>query len=548
MILAALNPGQTAVLVIALYMAALIALGLLSQLVLRLTVADYFVASRGLGSFMLLMSLIGTTMTAFALIGSSGEAFESGIVVYGKMASWSGIIHAAMYFLIGLKLWALGKKYGYVTQIQFFRDRFESDKLGLLLFPILVLLLVPYILMGVISSGNSIQAVTAGAFPELFKETAGAVPYWLGALVTCLVVLYYISAGGVRGTAWVNALQTMIFLVLGVAMCWIIAERLGGPAKATQMVVEHNPTRLKREVAPQDARQYDDQLAQWKADPKKAVIKPREPRAASKTEFTTYLFIPLSVAMFPHLFQYWLTARSAKKFKMSIIGQPLLIMVIWVPCVIVGIWATSAIYNGQPVIPPDFAEPNKVLPMMVRKLASPIMGAFLAAGIFAAVMSSMDAMFLALGSMFANDIAGHYIGRDRFSDRQLVWIGRMFIVIVVAISYVLALQWRQSRVFNLGVWCFTGFASLFPLLFASIYWKGVTKAGAYASLLAAAGAWYWLFRDSGYGQLAEHAHFGLTPVTLVFTAATVALVAVSWITRPPSPATLDKFFGVSRAR
>ncbi len=543
--LSSLNPGQTAVLVIALYMVALIALGLLSQLVLRLTVADYFVASRGLGSFMLLMSLIGTTMTAFALIGSSGESWESGIVTYGKMASWSGIIHAAMYFLIGLKLWAFGKKYGYVTQIQFFRDRFESDKLGLLLFPILIALLVPYILMGVISSGNSIEAVTGGAFPELFQATKGAVPYWLGALVTCVIVLYYISAGGVRGTAWVNALQTMIFLVLGVAMCWIIAEKLGGPVKATQMVVEHNPTRLKRAVTPDDASHYEEKLAQWNADPKKAVIKPRAPHASSKIEFTTYLFIPLSVAMFPHLFQYWLTARSAKKFKMSIIGQPLLIMVIWAPCVMIGIWATSAIYNGQPVIPPEFAEPNKILPVMVRKLASPVMGAFLAAGIFAAVMSSMDAMFLALGSMFANDIAGHYIGHDRFSDRQLVWIGRVFIVLVVAVSYVLALQWRQSRVFSLGIWCFTGFASLFPVLFAAIYWRRATKIGAYASILAAAGTWFYFFREAGYGASGEPVHWGLTPVTLVFGASTLALILVSLITRPPSPSTVAKFFGVS---
>ena len=168
-------------------MVALIALGLLSQLVLRLTVADYFVASRGLGSVMLLMSLIGTTMTAFALIGSSGESWESGIVTYGKMASWSGIIHAAMYFLIGMKLWAFGKKYGYVTQIQFFRDRFESDKLGLLLFPILVALLIPYILLGIITSGEAIQSMTGGAFPQLFESTKGAVPYWLGGLTTCVV-------------------------------------------------------------------------------------------------------------------------------------------------------------------------------------------------------------------------------------------------------------------------------------------------------------------------------------------------------------------------
>ncbi|MDO8630741.1 MAG: sodium:solute symporter family protein, partial [Phycisphaerales bacterium] len=430
-----MNPGQTAVVVIVGYMLALVLLGLLSQLVLRLTVADYFVASRGLGSIMLLMSLIGTTMTAFALIGSSGEAWESGIVVYGKMASWSGIIHAAMYFLIGLKLWAFGKKYGYVTQIQFFRDRFESDKLGLLLFPILVGLLIPYVLVGVISSGSSIEAVTAGAFPSMFEATKGAVPYWLGSLVTCVVVLYYISAGGVRGTAWVNALQTVIFLVLGFAACYTIAEKLGGPVNATKMVMEHNPTRLKRDVTPNDRAKYEEQLAAYKADPKAAIIKPREPRPASKIEFTTYLFIPLSVAMFPHLFQYWLTARNAKKFRLSIIGQPLLIMVIWAPCVIIGIWATSAIINGQPVIPPEFAEANKVLPLMVKKLASPFLGALLAGGIFAAVMSSLDAQFLSLGSMFTNDIVAQYAKKDRFSEKQLVFIGRMFIVVIVAVSW-----------------------------------------------------------------------------------------------------------------
>lgn len=538
-----MNPGQTAVVVIAGYLVALIALGLLSQLVLRATVADYFVASRGLGSVMLLMSLIGTTMTAFALVGSSGAAWETGIVVYGKMASWSGIVHAAMYFLIGMKLWAFGKKYGYVTQIQFFRDRFESDKLGLLLFPILVALLIPYLLLGIITSGEAIQNFTGGAFPQLFENTKGAVPYWLGGLVTCVVVLYYISAGGVRGTAWVNALQTVIFLVLGFAACYTISEKLGGPAKATQMVLEYNPTRLKRDVTEADHKLYEEKLAAYKADPKAAIIKPREPEAADKVEFATYLFIPLSVAMFPHLFQYWLTARSARKFRLSIIGQPLLIMVIWAPCVIIGIWATSAIFNGQAVIPPDWAKPNSVLPMIVKKLASPALGAFLAAGIFAAVMSSMDAQFLALGSMFTNDFVVHYAPKDRFSEKQLVLIGRLFIVLIVGISYLLALAWRESRVFNLGVWCFSGFASLFPILFAAIYWRRVTKAGVYASIIAAACVWLYLFREAQFGQVKEEPlHYGLTPVTFIFAAATIALVLVSLITRPPSAATIQKFF------
>jgi len=41
----------------------------------------------------------------------------------------------------------------------------------------------------------------------------------------------------------------------------------------------------------------------------------------------------------------------------------------------------------------------------------------------------------------------------------------------------------------------------------------------------------------------EHARWGLAPVTLIFTAATLALVCVSLVTRPPSAATVQKFFG-----
>ena len=83
-------------------------------------------ASHSIGPFLLLMSLFGTTMTAFALVGSTGEAFKEGIGVYGMLASSSGIIHSLCFFVIGIKLWSLGRRYGYTTQIQFFRDRLDS--------------------------------------------------------------------------------------------------------------------------------------------------------------------------------------------------------------------------------------------------------------------------------------------------------------------------------------------------------------------------------------------------------------------------------------
>ena len=142
--------SRTPLYVIVGYMVALFALGWISSRLFRGSSKDFFVASRSIGPFMLLMSVFGTTMTAFALVGSTGKSFSLGIGTYGLMASSSGLIHAACFFVVGLRMWSFGKKYGYVTQIQFFRDRFESKGLGYLMFPILVGLIVPYLLVGLI--------------------------------------------------------------------------------------------------------------------------------------------------------------------------------------------------------------------------------------------------------------------------------------------------------------------------------------------------------------------------------------------------------------
>ena len=127
-----LPPGMTQVWIIVAYLGALILLGVASNTVFRGTAVDYFVASRGVGPILLVLSVFGTTMTAFAIQGSSGEAWYSGVGIYGKMASWSAIIHAACFFLIGIKLWGFGKRFGFQTQIQFFRDRLESSNSGVL--------------------------------------------------------------------------------------------------------------------------------------------------------------------------------------------------------------------------------------------------------------------------------------------------------------------------------------------------------------------------------------------------------------------------------
>lgn len=537
-----MTPGLVKLIVIVAYMVMLIGLGIWASRAFRGTSADYFVASRGIGSFVLLMSLFGTTMTAFAIIGSTGQAFSRGIGVYGQMVSWSGIFHSFCFFFVGIKLWALGKKHGYVTQIQFFRDRFESNTIGLLLFPILVGLIIPYLLMGVIGGATAIEQITAGAFPEAFASTKGGLPFWAGGLMMCVVVLIYIFFGGVRGAAWANALQTMIFVVLGIVMFAVIANKLGGPEVATERVASQNPSYLKVSATPEDHAMYERQMAAFESGASKT--QPREPEEIPPLVFLTYMFIPFSVAMFPHLFQHWLTAKSAKSFRLSVVAHPLLMMLTWLPCVLVGIWATSAINSDGSLLIPIGTNQNSVLPIMVAKLAkSPLLSGLLTAGVLAAIMSSLDSQFLCLGSIFTNDIVGHYMTHDRLSDKNKVLVGRVFIIIVVAVTYYLALSLRGASVFKLGVWCFTGFAALAPLVFGALYWKRLTKAGAYATILTAVGVGGYLFWDTSKLAAGDDATiWGVMPVAVVIAASTLAMFGVSLMTRPPSEATVAKFF------
>ena len=148
-----LNDGQTKLVILTGYLLLLVVLGIGANKLLRGTKKDYLLASHTIGPVLLLLSMFGTTMTAFAIVGSSSQAFQQGTGVYGMLASASGIVHSLCFYLIGLKLYRHGRKYGYSTQIEFFRDRVESGFVGLLMFPILVGLIIPYLMIGVIGGG-----------------------------------------------------------------------------------------------------------------------------------------------------------------------------------------------------------------------------------------------------------------------------------------------------------------------------------------------------------------------------------------------------------
>jgi solute:Na+ symporter, SSS family len=480
--------------VIAVYFVAVLAIGAFSSRWFHGTSDDYFVATRSLGPALLLLNLFGANMTAFAVLGASGEAYTTGIGVFSLMASSSALVIPLVFYFVGTRVWEIGKRRGYLSPIQFFRERYRSDGLGLLLFVVLNALLIPYLLIGLAGGGIALAQITHGTLPK-----------WLGSLLIVVVVLAYVAYGGMRGAIWVNAFQALLLLVLGGLACWVVVDRLGGLANAMQRVAASHPELLAR-----------------------THMRP--------LQLLTYTLIPLSVGTFPHIFIQWLTARSARAFRLPIAVYPLCIAIVWLPSVVLGVLARL-----------DFprlaagATANSMLVKVVERHAPALLVGLLAAALCAAIMNSFDHQVLAISTMFTQDIVIHYGFQDRLDERARVLVGRLFVVGILLVAFLLSLVFDPS-LFKLGVWCFTGFAALFPVVVAALFWPRSTKQGVAAAVLGVVATWSYLVVTQWRSPDYTLGGTGILPVALVLGVSIVALVVVSLLTRPPDAATLGLFF------
>jgi SSS family solute:Na+ symporter len=506
---------------------------------------EYFLASRSLGPFVFLLSLFGTNMTAFAILGSSGHAFNNGIVTYGLMASASAFVIPLTLFFIGTRVWALGKRHGFITPVQLFRDRWETSHVGTLIFVVQAALLVPYIIIGVMGGGATLSGLSGGL-----------VPFWLGGAIVALVVMSYVFFGGMRGTAWVNTFQTILFLGFGAVAVAVIAAGMGGFGGAVEAML---------------------------GSPATSPLLTRE--RVSPWYFFSYTFIPLSSIAFPHITIFCLTARRVAQFKRTVIFYPLCIMAIWLPCVFLGVMANrvtdvpeieakiearkALVTPGASLAPAErealrgSMQGDDVLLLMLKRYAPLWLAGLLGAGIMAAVMAS-DSQILALSTMFTEDVFAHYEGKARFGEAAQVHTGRAFVVAVTVVAYLIALR-APEGIFSIAIqYAFSGYAALSPLLIAALFWRGSTKWGALAATLWVAASviavaafqaavpapapgpatvvWSLGGREVLARTWGGTSVLGFMPVVPMTLVSAGLMVVVSWLTPKPGPATLARYF------
>ena len=435
---------------------------------------DYFLAGRSFGSIILFFSLVATNFSAFTFLGFAGKAYSSGFGQYGIMAFGTGFM-AIMFYVIGRKVWKLGKNKGYITPAELVGGRFKSKRLQLLFMSILVLFTIPYLATQAIGAGLLLEYVTNGVL--LWK---------IGAVITISIIMLYVLFGGMRGSGWTDVLQGCIMIVALVLAVFWIANGLGGVQQANLLSFQQNPDLFAR---PGPTGFFTPQI--W---------------------FSFMLLWLLADPMFPQIFSRFYTAKDQRSLKVAMILYPLVVSFLFLIPVLIGVWAHGA------QIPIADHEIDMVLPMMVQTFAPSAVFFFVMIGALAALMSTADSQLLSLSTMLARDIPF-----KKWKKLSQVDIGRVFVIVLslFAIFFVIAGYDPSVGIMSTLVSStFSGLAVLFPVVIAVLYWSKATELGCIFALLAGEGIVF-VFQHFSISP------FGFLPALWGVSIATVVLVLVS---------------------
>lgn len=449
---------------------------------------DFFLANRGLKRFVLLAAIFGTNMSAFVMLGVAGSSYHGGVTV-GLMLMGALVFTMPLSFYFGYRCWIVAKRFGYITPVEFYRERFGSDGLGILLFLCFVAWTIPLVLTGVVGGGRALQSFTGGS-----------VPYWVGGLAVAVVVGYYTWAGGMKGTAWTNAAQTALFMAFLALAVVLVPWVLGGTGKLGAQLTGQ-PQLL--------ARSWDGPGG----------------FGGSLSQFLAFSFIAFGL---PYVWIRMISARSGRDLRFSGMAYPVAIILTWVPAILLGVWGASLIPG---LVGP---EADSIIFMITGQLLPSWLSAFGLIALLSIVMSSMDAQILTLSNMLSRDVVARYLRTS--NDKTQVRSARVFVLALLAITYGVSLM-DLPAVFDLAEFAVTGFAALYPVLIGGIFWRRANKWGAIASVITAQ-----VVVVAGYLG-AYPALGGLQPVFWGLLAGTVVFVGVSLAT-PRQDAAAARFHDV----
>jgi sodium/proline symporter len=423
-----------------LYMAICLTLGFLAWRRTR-TLGDFILGGRTLGSWVTALSAQATDMSGWLLMGLPGLAYASGFdsvwlligLVAGTWLNWQ---------FIAAPLREATERYGNsLTLPDYFERRFDDHSRMLRGVSALLILVffVFYTSSGFVASGRLFEALFGLPYVEAM--------FW-----GTLVMLAYTFLGGFLAVSWSDVLQGSLMFFALVIVAGLGISMAGG---------------LESTFARLDALDPD-LLDPFVAD---------EGRRLGWIGIASLLAWGIGYVGQPHILARFMAARSARHIEVARRVAMVWVVVVLIAAVMVGL-------AGRLVLPEPLrgTDTEKVFIVMATMFLHPAVAGFCLAGVMAAIMSTASAQLLVASSAFAQDFYGSLF-RPTASQRELLWAGRWSVLAIAALAFTLGLD-PESKVLALVAWAWAGFGAAFgPAVVLSLYWSGMTRAGALAGIL-----------------------------------------------------------------
>ncbi len=484
------------------YLLVSLAIGLRSGSKVSSSTEGYVAGDRSLNFLVLYFIMGASVFSAFAFLGGPGWSYSRGAAAFYILAYAS--VGLVPWYFFGPRVAALGRRFGCVTQAELFAHRFGSPGISAILAVLSIFAFLPYLVIQMKGAGFVFNVVTEGRIPEA-----------LGAAIAYGVVLIYVFRSGVMGVGWTNTFQGIFMMVLAWGLGLYLPMRLhGGVGPMFDAIARELPNMLQGPGLGSDGEPW-----RW-------------------TEYTSAVAISaLGFSVWPHYFMKIYTARSIDTLKKTVVFYPTFALFL-VPILFIGfagVLSFPGVENPDAILPTIVTSPEIGLPPL-------IVGLF-CAGALAASMSTGDALLHAAGSIAVRDFWGSVAPRKLDDAAQRLWIRRL-VVILGGVAYGLSLVAGTSLV-DLLLLGYGFIAQIFPLTLATFLWRGVTRAGALAGLIAGGGTALVLSVGLETGIVTTGMTAGIGPGIYGVAVNTVVMVLVSLRTKPSDAALVSAFVGRS---
>ncbi len=446
------------------------------------TLADFLLAGRRLGAWVVAFSERASGESAWLLIGLPGLALATGF-----SAIWSAIGCAAGIFaswtLVAKRLRIQTEKLGALTLPDYFEARYQDTThlLRIVSMAVIVFFFTFYV---------SAQFLAAG---KVLNTTFGITPLH-GMIIGAVIILFYTIMGGFLAVAWTDLVQGILMAGAMILLPLAAWNELGGVAGVAERIGDIDPNLL-------------------------LVTGNKSGHALVMGLIVGSCGIGLGYVGQPHLLTRFMAIRDPKELrKGTLIAMSWVVVAFW-GAVLVGI-AGLAHFGAD-----GLTDPEHVMPQVATLfLPAGIAGIVISAAI-AAMMSTADSQLLVATSALSEDIYHQLINKDA-PQKRLVAISRIGTVLIGVVAFVLAMN-AEERVYWFVLYAWAGLGAAFgPGIVLSLWWKRTTKWGVFAGMVvgsATAVIWHNVPALKAFV-------YELVPA---FVFALVAVVVVSLLTRPP---------------